>query len=352
MLITVSFLACKKDPHESDTPDSTLPEIQQDPVVYVVGHVTVNNQMKAAYWKNGVLKTLVSKDTVSIASSIAVKGKDIYIGGTITINGEQKAVYWKNGSIHILDPGYVRDIYVDGVDVYVCGATKTTVSGTSDNLATYWKNGTAVSLKNSFAGSFTSTSSQAWSIISVMGNVHVAGEVSWTGRHVASYWKNGTATKLRVTSNISEVSRSYSIAANGPDVYIAGSINPGVSAKPGEPFGAVYWKNGVAIPLSENSPLAMARGIVVTDKDIYVVGKIERGYTPVYWKGKETIPFISKEIKDPRGISVYKDDVYVAGTAGSIFDNSAYPAYWKNGVIVILPTVGQGATEGILVVGP
>jgi len=109
---------------------------------YIVGA----KDNRAAYWKNGQTTVLTSEE--SLATAIAIDGKDVYVTGVIG-GYERKnlypgygnggvGVYWKNGEVYPLEGSspYPQYIAVSGSDVYIVGFEQDKASGNR-----FWKNG-------------------------------------------------------------------------------------------------------------------------------------------------------------------------------------------------------------------
>lgn len=250
--------------------------------VYVVGWLrqTPADGIHACYWKNGNITLLPDNSRsdnyydnypisskYSLANSIFISGSDVYIAG-----GEQvsrmispsgyafciSAVYWKNGNeIYLIKGPYANSyadeaysIFVDGQDVYACGALE----------ARYWKNGTSVYLPGRTAKS----------IYVSEGDVYIAGSQpdgqsfqTYFGiqyREVAKYWKNGNPVNL---SDGTRDAYPTSIAVSGNDVYVAGYEEK----TPGDAdFVAKYWKNGDAMTLGDVSNYSEASSVFLVKK--------------------------------------------------------------------------------------
>src|SRR5262249_49324488 len=114
-------------------------------------------------------------------------------------------------------------------------------------------------------------------------DVYVAGYVVKRGINgdssVATYWKNGNAVTL--SDGSFRYAPAHSIFVSGGDVYAAGTESNGNRVM------ATYWKNGQRVPLSDGSKDAGAISIVVSGKDVYVAGWEYNNccsVTPKYWK--------------------------------------------------------------------
>ncbi len=148
--------------------------------------------------------------------------------------------------------------------VYVVGSEK---RGTLHDVATVWKDGVATPL--------TDGSRYAWALsVAISGSdVYVAGtEYAGTaGLRIAMVWKNGVPTPL---TDGSKDARALSVTISGRDVYVAGAEFGGTAP----PLHlAIVWKNGVpaALPLTDVADDASAESVAVSGDDIYVAGGVE-----------------------------------------------------------------------------
>ena len=64
--------------------------------VYLTGAESINNELKATVWKNGVA-TILSNSADSRAQSVCVYNGDVYVAGWDYANNIQTAVLWTNG---------------------------------------------------------------------------------------------------------------------------------------------------------------------------------------------------------------------------------------------------------------
>lgn len=259
--------------------------------VYVAGWVRVFSgaeSIHACYWKNGNIALLPDNarsdpywdnfpisSKGSSANSIFISGSDVYIAGGEEISrvdlpdpndpfgapgyiSATSAVYWKNGNeIYLIKGPYAGSladeaysIFVDGQDVYACGALE----------ARYWKNGTSVYLPGRTANS----------IYVSEGDVYVAGSQpdgqsfqTYFGifyREVAKYWKNGNPVNL---SDGTKNAYPTSIAVSGNDVYVAGYEEKTAGDRD---FIARYWKNGNPVVLGDVSKYSEASSIFLVKK--------------------------------------------------------------------------------------
>ena len=103
--------------------------------------------------------------------------------------------------------------------------------------------------------------------------VYVAGglftEDSVTGKVIghAIYWRNGVAVPLTTSTSFSYAT---SIAISGNDVYVAGFMTTGNSYNI-----ATYWKNGNAVMLTDGSNNARVTSIAINGSDVYAAGWVE-----------------------------------------------------------------------------
>ncbi len=212
------------------------------------------------------------------------------------------------------------------VDVYV-GGVSGTATGPGEVVATYWKNGVMYKAIDTITYSYANS-------MGVLGNdVYLAGLRSTNTGGAATYWKNRVAVPL---SNVQSHADAVSIS-NG-SVYIAGDV-----AIPNNSnyLGLVCWKDGVLLTqITDGTTSAAVSGMEVDGSDIYISG----GYGPStggYWKNGVfdalqdgvTNSFIN-------AIAVSGNDVYLAGTTGPAYN--AVPTYWKNGIAHPLAAAENG----------
>jgi hypothetical protein len=263
---------------------------------------------------------LVSNDEQgSIATDVAVNGNDVYVSGYRYINDRKEACYWKNGIRHELEGNNVDSetyaLAVKGNDVYVIG------KAVSDFC---WKNGTKTNLIPSAPSSWSASD------IAIQGDdIYISGTQYAGGYYKAVYAENGVVIDLPYpVNNVSINSIANAISVSGNDIYATGYVYQN-----GFDQIAVYWKNGIMMPL-DNS--AAGHDIYVDGKDVYVAGEKlifygpgnYRGSDAVYWKnGVATKINNSTVITYSRllSIAVNQGDIYTIGMTDS------QNTFYKNG---------------------
>jgi len=252
---------------------------------------------------------------------------NVYVAG----NDNSVPVYWKNGQavelkISNLSNGHASAIFLDGNDVYVAGWEGDFLD-TRNNRAKYWKNGQEVFLTGA-------TNAGANAIKVSGGDVYVAGHEMQAGVWVAKYWKNGVAVALTDGSKNADAT---DIAVVGDDVYVSGYDDDK----------AKCWRNGQLVgPVNEAAP-SYAYGLAIAGADVYLAG-IKEGKA-VYWKNDQAFT-LSTSVSNARSIFVSGTDVYVAGEKGDY--NRSVASYWKNGQETILSGLSNGVfVNSIFVLG-
>ena len=159
-------------------------------------------------------------------------------------------------------------------------------------------------------------------------NVYVAGWESNGVHQVAKYWKNGVAVSL---SDGSKNEGVVGIAVSGNDVYVGG-----IEYSNTAPYNASvkYWKNGVPVNLTDGSNHTLTSSIAVSGNDVYVAGSEINGTNHVakYWKNGTAVilaPAQGFDFSYAGGMTVAEGNVYVAGESSD--GNDRIAEYWKNG---------------------
>ena len=207
--------------------------------VYAVGNE--GSPWKPKFWKNGVDINLPYGGEFCGATGLSVVGSNVHVIGFESGADTVYARYWKNGTLQPLTPktdyAYLSGITSDGSDIYIAGYYNTSEEGIDVRFtpaATYWKNGSAVSLGHDRVNQ-----------IAVSGS-----DVYVTAEQDAAFYKNQTRTViLEDGSDFRPVAGTVSIADG--DVIISG-----VKLKfNNERLGSYIWVNGEAQdPFTGNDP--------------------------------------------------------------------------------------------------
>lgn len=265
----------------------------------------------------------------------------LYVAGYVNNGGINIAKYWKNGIENPLIIGSSMDSFANAI---YADNNNVYVAGIQDNMARYWKNNElAVNLSNVYrVGS-------AEAIIAVGSDVYIAGYEAGDVDFGAKYWKNNAAFPL---TDGSRQAKATAIAVKDNDIYIAGyeadAINLQSIAK--------YWKNGIAIPLSDGSRQAEALAITVVGSAVYVAGyEMNNVNIPIakYWKNGISIPLTDgTQNANATAITVVDNNVYVAGYEVDKSTSYQVAKYWKNGIAVSLQNGSKlSIAKGIAIAG-
>ena len=255
--------------------------------VYVAGTANPARTLRdqVMYWKNGVPVALTDGTQVALAKAIFVQGKDVYVaGGYGGVGPNLAAAYWKNGVPVPLTDGtqlaLAFAIQVVGPDVYVAGYENKQImvspgSYTLYSAAKYWKNGVVVDLTDG------TNPAEALSLFVSGPDVYTAGFAcnSTAGDCLqAVYWKNGVPTSLASAGTI-----ATSIAVTDSDVFAAGDLRTG---------GMLLWKDGAVSSLAGSGYTEQSQ-VVVSGQDVYVAGVQQLpggGFHAGYWKNTVAVP--------------------------------------------------------------
>lgn len=162
-------------------------------------------------------------------------------------------------------------------------------------------------------------------------NIHIVG---YENGYIY-YWKNGYKTSLGSTTNGNGMANA--VVVSDTDVYVVGRIG----------FTSKLWKNGVLTNLTDGSLSSDAKAITVVGKDVYIAGFDFSDNTIVMWKNgvKSVVSNGVPLTYDGMGIGVLGNDVYICG-------NVKEHAYvWKNGVATKLSDSSSSYVSGLFLAG-
>ena len=230
------------------------------------------------YWKNGIVSTIENGIPSRMLYDVVVSEENVYVSGDgLNIRkNELQAAYWKNGVAVPLDEAaargsHARGIFVAGKDVYVAGSL-----AFQNETAVYWKNGTVVTLGDPLNTSYANS-------VAVSGkNVYAVGSEGFKGGSRARYWRNGAGEYLTDGSEYS--SEAVDIAVSGKDVYCVGNLQYYDNTRV-----AKLWKNG---ELQSLPGATRVSSVFVFNNDVYVAGEgLDNGVkSPMYWQNGVAVP--------------------------------------------------------------
>jgi len=266
---------------------------------------------------------------------------NIYLVGSSMINDVSVPVYWEGETIHELSridsscAGYSNAIVVEGGDIHIAGTTfECGGAGSSAKpVAAYWKNGVRTDLER--PASHAQDASEAQQLILANGDVYIAGYVTGDHGPLAVYWHNGRLVSLNELPYGGTRARASNICVDGSDGYVSGA---GLFDTPFP----VYWKNGEVFPLpipSGYRGASVPLPIYVAEGTVYVLGHLRRKRTatnwdtserPVYWKNGMLVPLfpLNEGAGFSYGGTLFNDMPY---SAGAYVEGTLYtPALWRD----------------------
>ena len=356
VIVTFAIGGCSKTSNDFTNPSNTTPPVINNPSspstpgltgnIYVAGFESNGSHYVAKYWKDGIPVILSDGTKDAVITQLLFSGTDVYAAGWETL-AQEAAVYWKNGIRTVLTNGInsasSNDIAVVGSDVYVRGVER---NGGLYYTAKYWKNCNPVTL-----GPSTHISNTSGIYISGS-DVFVGGyeQLNNIGPDVysASLWKNGALVPLNNTSSSTILAKVF---VKGVDTYFAGMSGSFSVSK------TEYWKNGTEYLIPSSYYSSDATDIFVTDNnDVYVCGEVIPSAGGVgqatYWKNGIAVTLSNTGTHSwATCIRVIGSDVYVSGvetTSAGI----RRAKYWKNGVGINLTDGTQNAAAYTLRIVP
>ncbi len=265
---------------------------------------------------------------------------DVFVAGSQNNSAHALATYWKNGTAVTLssEESALTSIFVRGIDVYAAGNERIA----NLQLANYWNNGAKTTL-----GTYESSANT----IFVNGNdIHVGGWEMNNGFDNARYWKNGTGAWMDYGN-----STCTGIYVKDNNAYLVGSRRN--SQGRFEPWESI---NGTtpANTIPNNDKHCYANAAFESSSDKYVAGTQNNPITGLamatYWANGNATNLTEGSVSAAVAVAIFAsgNDVYVAGWEQEDYYHvgPGFAKYWKNGVPVKLSTVSSGAT-GIVVWG-
>lgn len=199
-------------------------------------------------WFNGAQFTINNNNLSGKINSLTFVAQNAFIAvGETMVNGVIKGTYWTNDDYGYLNNSnsivsVLNDIIIHNDNVAMIGAE----TNLNQKLV-------ALNTVNGLVGKNYLTDGSnhaiAYKAFVNSNNLYIAGyELNSSNVRVAKFWKNGTETIL---SNGPQ-SEANDVVVSNNDVFVCGYYNNGQ---------AIYWKNGVAQPLSTNESNALSIAI-------------------------------------------------------------------------------------------
>lgn len=298
---------------------------------------------------------IVGEVKISTGSQSASGGNisyipDVFVAGYQNNPAFALATYWKNGAAVTLSnqESSLTSIFINGNDIYAAGSERIN----NLQLANYWKNGAKTTLGSDASG--------ANSISVNDNNVYVGGWELVTGFSLPRYWSNGTGTTINVhdyvlPNVVTGDGSCNGIYISGNNVYAVGSYRNSQGR-----FSPFELKNGIipANSIPNNDKHCFANAVFVNGSNEYVVGNQNNATSGLamatIWKDSvaQTLTDGNNSVGVATAVFVVGSDVYVAGYEQENYSGGGptFAKYWKNGVVVKLSTVSSAAT-GIAVFG-
>lgn len=269
------------------------------------------------------------KDTETVLQPVT---PDIYLaGGSQSADGVYTAQYWKNDKVFKLVtsshmPGAVS-IAVAGSDIHVLGQAFKDPEGA---FGQYWINGVLTPLTKNMTPSWVGDIKVFGQDVYITGGGQIDNR-PYSSRNYATYWKNGEAVVL--ADAVDGGAKGIFVTEN--DVYVAGMASNGRNGV------ARYWKNGSRVTLGKDSDISAAMAIVVAGNDVHVVGwggNPDGNSYAKYWKNGVEYA-LTDHLEDysiARDMAISGNDVYIVGDIQKGLKGEA--KIWKNGVPGSLPS--------------
>ncbi len=239
--------------------------------------------------------------------------RNIYITGVT----DYVPTYWKNGVAtelsHSTPSGGASKILIHQSDVYVLGFEQK--GGAYITIPVLWKNGIKTVLYDQDVRIIPS------GMVMHNNDLYVTGTM-WTDNvPKALVWKNGVLINYL---DRSENCRISSMVSDNQHLYMGGAENINGNTK------MLIWKDGKSIYLNGAPTDGNIYDVAVSNGDFYACGYEPQ--RPSYWKNFERVPLDTSGKSYlfnlvPSKIRVTnKNDVYVLS-----MENNNTPVYWKNG---------------------